>query len=67
MVRSSASTLLIKKILACSSRTFIGPDEAQYVWKSKNNRLEVRTYSIFRVRFEIKLMNLSDTLTAVVR
>jgi len=23
------------------SRTFIGPDEAQYLWKSKNNRLEL--------------------------
>ena len=25
------------------SRTFVGPDQEEYVWKSKNNRLEVRT------------------------
>jgi hypothetical protein len=44
---SSVSNLLTTRTLACSSRTFIGPDRAQYVWKSKNNRLEVRIYSSF--------------------
>jgi hypothetical protein len=58
---------LTTRALACSSRAFIGPDETQYVWKSKDNRLEVRIYSAFYVPFEIKDVNLSDALTAVVR
>ena len=38
---------LVNRAVGCRSRTFVGPDEQQYVWKSKNNRLEVRITPIF--------------------
>lgn len=61
-----ASGPLTTRTLACSCRAFIGPDETQYVWKSKDNRLEVRIYSAFHVQFEIKDVNLSNASTAVI-
>jgi len=38
---------LVDRALGSRCRMFVGPNEEQYVWKSKNNLLEVRTYFRF--------------------
>lgn len=55
---------LVDRALGPRCRTFVGPNEEQFVWKSKNNLLEVRTRFCFPSPFEIKG---SLTPSAVVR
>ena len=39
------SNVVTGMALACRSRTFVGPNEEEYVWRSKNDQLEVRVCS----------------------
>ena len=39
------SSVVTERTLTCRSRTFVGPNEEEYVWRSKNDQLEVRACS----------------------